>query len=121
MENLFIPGSIKETPLIDFNFETGVLTMEGDSLPENAMVFYEPIIQNLKNFLQNPPEKVVFEMKMRYFNTASSKKLLDIFCLLPEDRSVIRWYYSDEDMQEAGQGYPFCMDKTIPFEFIAVS
>ena len=60
-------------------------------------------------------------MKLEYFNTASSKIILDIFTAIEKianDRKVV-WHYDkdDEDMLEAGEDYqalimlPFAMKK----------
>lgn len=44
MKLLCIDGS-KSTPQIDFNPETNQLRIKGQSYPENAYKFYEPIFQ----------------------------------------------------------------------------
>ncbi|MBQ5513471.1 MAG: SiaC family regulatory phosphoprotein, partial [Bacteroidales bacterium] len=61
-----------------------------------------------------------------YFNTASSKLLLDILMKLEqlsEDGNdvLVRWYYpeDDEDMQEAGEEYSDIVD--VPFEQVPYS
>jgi len=122
MDNLIIVEIPRETPSVNFDFSTGVLTMEDESLPEDAKVFYDPIIEKLKEYLATKPKKVVFEMKMVYFNTSSSKKLLDIFDLFldyPEIDTTIKWFCPDEDMRDAGNEFFFILDKKIPFEFIS--
>ena len=60
---------------------------------------------------------------MIYFNTASSKLIMDILMILEEmvvegHEALIRWHSlrSDEDMQEAGQEYEEMID--VPFEHI---
>lgn len=61
---------------------------------------------------------------MDYFNTASSKMILEIFESLQElfDKGndvSIEWYYmaDDEDMEDAGQDYSDLVK--IPFKFIS--
>ena len=63
---------------------------------------------------------------MIYFNTASSKMLLDILMKLEDmhkagKESLVKWYYpeDDEDMKEAGEEYADIVD--VPFEQISVS
>lgn len=117
-ESIFISESRGlNTPLIDFNFDTGVLIMGEESMPEDVGKFYDPIVEQLEEFLKNPTEKIVFEMKMIYFNTGSSKVLMDIFSLLPEDRSKVVWYYDDNDMFEVGEEYYDLLDGKIPFSY----
>ena len=52
------------------------------------------------------------DMKLEYFNTSSSKCILDLFKRLekinaPDNSVLINWYYEtdDEDMEEAGEDY----------------
>jgi len=61
---------------------------------------------------------------MVYFNTASSKMILDIMMKFEEMYQdgkdvLIRWFYpeDDEDMQEAGEEYADMVD--VPFEQVA--
>jgi hypothetical protein len=61
-----------------------------------------------------------------YFNTASSKLLLDILMKLEEIHEaghdvLIRWHYpeDDEDMEEAGEEYSDIVD--VPFEQVSYS
>jgi hypothetical protein len=60
---------------------------------------------------------------MTYFNTASSKIILDILMKLEElhedgNEVLIEWHYEedDEDMQEAGEEYSEIVE--VPFTFI---
>jgi hypothetical protein len=60
---------------------------------------------------------------MTYFNTASSKIILDILMKLEEiqeagNEILIEWHYEedDEDMQEAGEEYSEIVE--VPFSFI---
>ena len=60
---------------------------------------------------------------MEYFNTSSSKCILDVFKKLESisDSSVsVKWYYEedDEDMLEAGEDYEAIID--LSFEMIEV-
>ncbi len=64
------------------------------------------------------------DFKMVYFNTASSKMILDIMMKFEEMYQdgkdvLIRWFYpeDDEDMQEAGEEYADMVD--VPFEQVA--
>jgi len=59
-----------------------------------------------------------------YFNTASSKLILDILMKLEDlhkkgNEVLVKWYFpeDDEDMQEAGNEYADIVE--IPFEQIA--
>lgn len=123
METLTIAGT-EDTPSIVLNYETGEFIISGRSLPEDVTSFYKPVMDWLEEFAGNPKDGAKFHFKLEYFNTASSKILLDLFMRLEEisDDSgksfSIAWYYqdSDTDMQEAGEEYSELV--TVPFEYI---
>jgi hypothetical protein len=124
MDNLII-NETKTTPRIEFLAETGTLTLSGESYPESAMQFYEPVTAWLKEFFASATaENVVMNVKLSYFNTSSSKCLLDLLSLLEAEhrkkRSVtVNWHYrkNDEDMEESGE--EFAEDLDMPFKLIA--
>ncbi len=103
---------------------TVILDVSGRSLPEDVTAFYEPIIRWLDDYATSPNAKTIFTFKLVYFNTASSKLLLDILMKLEQmhedgKEMLIRWYYpeDDEDMQEAGEEYADIVD--VPFEQVS--
>ena len=107
-------------PTVIFNATTGQFRIAGRSILENSIRFYEPIIKWIDNYLHNPAENTEFHMELEYFNTSTSKYLLQIMQQLETlfDKGVnvtIVWYYSDEDMQEFGSDYQQIVK--VPFEF----
>ena len=117
--------SIKETeatPSIDFNPKEGLLIISGRSHPENAKIFYGPLIDWCENYIQNPPDKTTLRIQLEHFNTISSKSLLDVFRTLKpimelEKVFTIDWYYEsdDEELLDAGKTYEEIT--SIPFKF----
>jgi len=113
MQVIKIKGS-DDTPKVILDIESNphVLEISGRSLPEDVVAFYEPILEWLEEYAQAPATKTVFDFKLEYFNTASSKLILDILLKL-EDMAddgndvLVRWHYpdDDEDMEEAGDEY----------------
>ena len=125
METIKIQGT-EDTPRIILDAEKELLEISGRSLPEDVTAFYEPVLSWLNEYSENPNEKTVFNFKLTYFNTASSKLLLDILMKLEELHEkghdvLIRWHYpeDDEDMEEAGEEYADIVD--VPFEQVAYS
>ena len=62
-------------------------------------------------------------VQLEYFNTSSSKCILDVFKKLETLSGTevsVKWYYEedDEDMLEAGEDYEAIID--LPFEMIEV-
>lgn len=122
MEVLNIKGS-HETPEVIFNQDIGVFSITGKSLPEDVKEFYTPLIKWVAEYAESPNPETVLKVKMDYFNTASSKMLLEIFekfkdMLEAGHKVSIDWYYQedDEDMQDAGEDYADIVE--VPFNFI---
>lgn len=111
MEKLFIKGT-DDTPEVILNPENDEFEIKGMSMPEDVSGFYDPIIDWLEEYAENAKDKTVFSFKLSYFNTASSKAIMDIMMALKdiEDEGkeiLINWYYpeEDDDMEEAGEEY----------------
>ena len=110
-----------ETPKVILNSGEGMFLFEGKSLPEDVTVFYDPILEWIAKYGESPNEKTVVLFKMDYFNTASSKMVLDILMAFEEiheehENVLIEWYYQedDEDMEEAGDEFSDIVE--VPFE-----
>ena len=109
------PISIKATeatPSIEFIPGDGLLVIKGRSHPENAKIFYGPLINWCEKYAKNPPDKTTVRIQLEHFNTISSKSLLDVFRTLSpihnlEKELVIEWYYEsdDEELLDAGRTY----------------
>jgi hypothetical protein len=121
MENLNIEGSAK-TPTVEFK-TAGSLLIKGRSIPENSIEFYKPLIDWIGEYGGAPQGKTEVNIQLEYFNTSSSKCILDVFKKLETlsgTSITINWYYEedDEDMLEAGEDYQAIVD--IPFKMIEV-
>lgn len=124
MELVNIEGTPK-TPTISLNSETGAIEIKGRSIPENSIEFYKPIVDWLDEYAKAPKEKTVVSIQLEYFNTSSSKCILDVFKKLENIKKgkndvVINWYYEedDEDMLEAGEDYESIIK--VPFKMIEI-
>lgn len=110
-----------ETPSVILDAKNNTFEIEGKSLPEDVTTFYSPILDWLNEFSLTRTSAVKFTFKMDYFNTASSKLILDILIKLEEINEKIgtvsvEWLYreEDEDMEEAGEEYAEIVN--LPFE-----
>ena len=124
MENLVISGSAK-TPSIDFNAASGRILLKGRSIPENSIEFYKPLNDWLDGYASSPVDTTVVDVRLEYFNTSSSKCILDFFKRLEQINGnstevTVNWYFEtdDEDMQEAGEDYEAIVG--LPFTIIEV-
>lgn len=113
----------RTTPSVSFDAAEYRLEFAGQSYPENSFDFYAPIKVWLEDFLQSQPPSLQVDFKLDYFNTSSSKCLLDVLDRLEKHHEVhqnisIRWFFDrdDEDMEESGQD--FGEDLNLPFELI---
>ena len=125
MDVIKIKGT-DDTPNVILDSENSIFEISGRSLPEDVAAFYEPIIDWLDEYAENPNAKTVFDFKLEYFNTASSKLLLDVLLKLEDmvddgKDVLVRWHYpdDDEDMEEAGEEYADIVE--VPFEQVAYS
>jgi len=124
MEPILIEGTPK-TPSVKFDPEKGVIEIKGRSIPENSIEFYKPLVDWLEYYSKNPLKKTLVNVQLEYFNTSSSKCILDVFKKLEaihkaNNDVTINWFYEedDEDMLEAGEDYESII--RVPFKMIEI-
>lgn len=122
MEPIHIPGTQK-TPTVNFDSANGILEIKGRSIPENSIEFYKPLVDWLDDYAKSPLSTTQVNIQLEYFNTSSSKCILDVFKKLEavhkgENKVKVKWHYEedDEDMLEAGEDYQSILK--IDFEMI---
>lgn len=125
MEVIKIVGT-DDTPSVTLDVANEIFEISGRSLPEDVAAFYEPILDWIERYSEEASGKTIFNFKLVYFNTASSKMLLDILLKLEEMYEsgkdvLVRWHFpeDDEDMEEAGEEYADIVE--VPFEQISYS
>lgn len=113
-----------DSPEITLDKDKGRFEFYGKSLPEDPKEFYQPVIGWVKEYIQNPNSETTLIFKFDYFNTASSRKLLEILLLFQELHQKghpvsARWYYKthDEDMRETGETFAELVK--LPFKLIS--
>ena len=125
MQALIIEGTAK-TAEVNFDPEKGLLKISGRSIPENALGYYAPIMDWLDTYSKEAPAQTTMNIHLEYFNTTSSKCILDVMKRLSsihktkKSEVLINWHYDedDEDMPEAGKDYKAITD--VPFKTISV-
>lgn len=123
MENLTIqPGP--KTPYILLD-QAGYIELKGKSIPENSVEYYKQVFEWIDQYAAAPKSTTKVLVQLEYFNTSSSKCILDIFRKLEvlhnSGKSLVNiaWLYDeeDEDMMETGEDYqtivkiPFTISK----------
>jgi hypothetical protein len=123
MEVINIQGT-DDTPNVILDKDNNKFEISGRSLPEDVNMFYEPIMKWIDGYAEEPNDTTEFNFKLEYFNTASSKIILDILLkfedIVENGHDVkIKWHYheEEEDMLEAGEEYADIVE--IPFDYEA--
>jgi len=105
--------------------EKGLFEIMGASSPEDADNLYIPIINWLEEYEKAPKKKTVFNFGLKYFNTSSSKLILEILLILKRfydngNDVLIRWHTEemDEDIKETGIDYADIIK--VPFEYVTI-
>lgn len=111
------------TPEVNFDSRKNNLEISGCSVPENGMAFYSKLNNWLDNYLITNPNNIKVNIRLDYFNTTSSKCILDFLFRLQSYKTEnielqINWFFQDgdEDLEEAGLNYSEIIK--IPFALI---
>lgn len=122
--NLNLPPT-KSTPAVYYDAASRTLEFSGQSYPEDSIPFYSAIIEKLQTHLAEDSGPLNVDFRLDYFNTSSSKRLVDLLHCLEKHHEQyqniqVNWYFADgdEEMQESGED--FRLDLKLPFNLIAI-
>lgn len=113
MENIIIEAR-GHLPYIEFN-SSGRLKLEGRSIPEDVNRLFDPLIDFVAML---EVSEATLDINLDYFNTATSKKLLQIMKELEQNSRIeelhVNWHYEigDEDSLEMAEIYEGCLQRT---------
>lgn len=121
MEDINLERTAK-TPRVHFSAENGELLIEGISIPEDTMEFYDPIMKWVNEYGKAPKKSTVLTLKLEYFNTSTSVILMNFFKALTDienTKLLVNWYFESDDieMEDVGKDY----QKIIEAEFNLIS
>lgn len=98
-----------DKPEIDFRFSQHRLAIRGESYPENAALFYTPLVGAVGSYLgATQGAQITVDVDLVYFNSSSTKVLLGLFEMLnragEHNRITLHWHFDPEDetVQEFG-------------------
>lgn len=104
MNNLVMKKT-EETPAIIFMPQKGVFQIVGNSWPEDATKFYDKILDWLDKYFLDPLPETVFQFRLVYYNTASSKQIIRLLGYLKEKSKQynvkVQWYYNKNDIENS--------------------
>lgn len=110
MSKYFVEESFK-TPEISGDSDLGILKLSGRSLPEDAKSFYQPFKEWLQELYASPSESIDVSIELEYYNTASSKLIVNMLLSLEKLQSTkkvsVLWLHDEDDieMEETGQDF----------------
>lgn len=123
MESFQIEGE-NYIPTVNFDPDSGILEISGESYHEYTIEFYQPIFKWLQDYLAENGKEVTFNFKMTYFNTSSSRRFLEIFDMLEEYKNekngnvTVNWYYQKDDVDMLESGEEYAEDVELTFELL---
>lgn len=119
-QNLIIKSTSKS---LDFFCSSGHIEIKGCSIVNDPKSFFKPIQNWVANYLKNPSNVNVINIKIDYIDSASTKYIFDILKSLEplnSDKSSIKvfWHYDSNDPEILELGEILGGRIKIPFEFV---
>ncbi|SKC63647.1 DUF1987 domain-containing protein [Ohtaekwangia koreensis] len=121
MEDLKIIGekNIFFIPNVNFSVETGICELEGESYLENTFQFYAPLLKWLEDYMVHVNKPITFNFGLSYFNTSSSRSILDILNTLKQYEQqggsvTVNWRIRDWDQDMKQDVEDFSIDANLP-------
>ena len=110
-------------PYVRFDAETGKCLLEGESYLENTWEFYNDLVDWLRSYTETG-QPIAFNFKLTYFNTSSSKGILELLQFLKEyedqgKQVTVAWYYPEDDEDILEEAEDFVEDTQLDIKLIA--
>lgn len=127
MENIYIEGSndVYFVPTVNFDATKGYCEIAGESFLAETVKFYTPLINWLEDYAAQKIGPLEFVFKLSYFNTSSSKCILDLLKVMKKyqdngGKVQVYWHYDidDTDMQDALEDY--IIDTGVPIKLMPI-
>lgn len=117
------------SPKIIFDPDNHIFEISGESRPANVAEFYEVLFAWLNEYYGHLPDlgdsgpAAAFNFNFEYFNSSSSKYILDFCRQIAGHRSngknlAVRWHYENEDLDMLEAGKELSRIAKFPFEFV---
>lgn len=124
--NDFSIESTQSSPAIQGDWAKGMLSMQGDSYPENSYELFQQVFVWVERFLEEAQRPLLLELQLLYLNTSSIKAMMDIFDMLEDahkaGRAVaVNWRYDLRNERVVELAEEFKEDCSFPFNIIGVS
>ncbi len=112
MENIKIKGE-KNSPGVDFNFQSNIFDLVGECYMEDADGFFKPIMEKFAEHLSSlDGAEIVFTVRLTYFNSSSARFIMRAMDQLDAtakqgNKVSIIWHFAEGDdiMEEHGEEF----------------
>lgn len=100
MENIELKHA-DNAPTVILNYTKGFIELEGKSYPEDTFEFYAPIIKWMEEYFSGKAQpKTVVNIKLTYFNSATTQSLFDILDAIQDGEYhelEVNWFYDADN------------------------
>ena len=125
MERFEIQATQK-MPKVIIDPEYGLFEICGNSIPEDAGVFYKNILKKLEEYFLAPHPLTIVNISLRYYNTSTARWLFNLFKAIKRNREqgheiFIKWYYDDGDEESYGTAVDYSKLLNIPIRLLKAS
>ena len=112
------------SPSVDFEVETGICEIKGESFLEETSNFYSPLADWLYEYTKTG-KSITFNINLTYFNTSTSKWLLNLLHILREyqinnGEIKVNWYYYKDDIDMSEEIDDYIIDSGIKINKIPI-
>lgn len=116
----------KDTPYVLLDQAAGIIKIHGNSIPENALGFYKPVIdwisENCNEQKLPPQTQLEAHFSLDLLNTSTNKQLAKILLTLEQiagnRKTKVFWCFSEEENNTYETGKRYQKLLKIPFEFV---
>ena len=115
MEKIEIEAT-QYTPYVLLDADNHLVVLRGESYPENTTEFYGALMNWVKDYLRSMGDaSLTVDISLVYFNSSSSKVLMDLFDLLDDYAGqgksiVVNWLYDEANDMAEEYGEEFAED-----------
>lgn len=119
----FSVAGTQSTPEIRSDWDSGLLSLQGDSYPENSYELFNQVVEWIERFLRETDRPLKLELQLLYLNTSSIKAMMDIFDVLEDAHSKgkpvsVDWHYDKRNERVAELAEEFKEDCSFPFNIL---
>ncbi|MGE0077664.1 MAG: DUF1987 domain-containing protein [Bacteroidales bacterium] len=113
-----------DCPYINFS-EDGTLDIEGRSITEDPFTFWQPLLEWIESYIQNPAPQTMVNVYLEYSNSSSNKYINELLRKLEDSHGkrtdvMVNWNYEEDDESVFQLGKDFESMLKIPFNFLEI-